>query len=138
MKTVTLNVEKSETIKNLKGMVHEKEGTSEDIQDLFFAGDRLMNGRLIDYEDMALASPNVKRESTMQLLFCAIKVLSISVKAPSDDILKLKVKGFFTVADVKAIVGSITGVSVSDLIMNYAGKLLEDCKTLAFYDIKEE
>ncbi|KAK9179905.1 hypothetical protein WN943_029111 [Citrus x changshan-huyou] len=79
MKTVTLNVEKSETIKNLKGMVHEKEGTSEDIQDLFFAGDRLMNGRLIDY-----------------------------------------------------------GVSVSDLIMNYAGKLLEDCKTLAFYDIKEE
>lgn len=49
MKTVTLNVEKSETIKNLKGMVHEKEGTYEDIQDLFFAGDRLMNGRLIDY-----------------------------------------------------------------------------------------
>lgn len=77
MKTVTLNVEKSETIKNLKGMVHEKEGTYEDIQDLFFAGDRLMNGRLIDY--------GIESNSTLHLIEQTSNGQKLFVKMPTNE-----------------------------------------------------
>lgn len=207
IKTVELKVKKGETVENLKAMLHEKEGISEDIQDLFFAGDRLKDGRLIDYgiqknntlnlilhnpngiklfvklpknhativvesmahhtvktiksliqvkegiqsdqfalvydgnlleEDLTLASLNIKSESNLHLIFCPKEVVSISVKAPTGDTVKLKVKILFTVHDVKAIVGSIIAASVSDHIMVYEGKQLEDCKTLSSCDIIEE
>ncbi|CAK9151316.1 unnamed protein product [Ilex paraguariensis] len=57
---------------------------------------------------------------------------------PAGKILKLEVKVLYTVHDVKAIVGSMVGFSVSDQSLVYAGNLLEDSKTLACYDIKEE
>ncbi|XVF62832.1 hypothetical protein PTKIN_Ptkin09bG0040200 [Pterospermum kingtungense] len=206
MKTVACRVNRNETVKNFKTSLYERGIISENIQDLFFAGQLLKDDeRLVDHgiqrnstlhlflqnfdgvrllvkipseqrtivvearaqdtvqsikssiqvtegidmaqfslvyegklleEGRTLSSLNIKNASTIFLVFCQKDVLSIHVKALTGEVVKLNVKVTFTVADVKAIAGSMLGGSVGSLF--YLGQQLEDSKILACYDIKEE
>ncbi|TXG46409.1 hypothetical protein EZV62_028091 [Acer yangbiense] len=137
MKTVALKVNKSETVRNLKALFCEKEGTSEGVKDLFFAGEQLQDDeRLVDHAIQTDTSLYVVLENGVGT--------KLYVKIPKNQkTITVIAMAHHTVRDIRSMiqakeVGSMIGMSVSDQIMIYGGEQLEDCKILAFYDVKEE
>ena len=129
--TINALVNTEETVKYLKLKIQEKEGIPIDHQQLTFAGRQLE-------DDQCLSYYGIGRESTIDLALSYFSQGQIFVKTLKGKSIAMEVKCTDKVDRVKSELETREGIPTDQQRLSFAGKQLEDGRTLSDYCIQNE